>query len=66
MKCMIFDCDGVLVDSEVITTMYFIKHLHDIGYQISIEDAIRRFTGMSDKMVYGAISKETGFIFTPD
>lgn len=64
MKCIIFDCDGVLVDSEIITTKYFIKHLHDIGIQISIEDAIKRFTGMSDKMVYEAINKETGIVFT--
>lgn len=66
MKCIIFDCDGVLVDSEIITTKHFIKHLHVVGYQISIEDAIKRFTGISDKMVYEAISKETGIIFTPE
>ena len=58
MKCIIFDCDGVLVDSEIITTNYFIKHLHEIGYQISTEDAIKRFTGISDKMVYELISQE--------
>ena len=64
MKCIIFDCDGVLVDSEIITTKYFIKHLHVIGYQISIEDAIKRFTGKSNKTVYEEISKETGILFT--
>ena len=47
MKCIIFDCDNVLVDSEIITTKYLIKHLHDIDFQISIEDAIKRFTGIS-------------------
>lgn len=66
MQCIIFDCDGVLVDSEIITTKYFIKHLYDLGYQISIEDAIKRFTGISDKMVYEIISKETGIVFTPE
>lgn len=66
MKCIIFDCDGVLVDSEAITTKHFIKHLHDIGYQISIEDAIKRFTGISDKMVYEIISKEKGIVFTTE
>jgi HAD superfamily hydrolase (TIGR01509 family) len=66
MKCIIFDCDGVLVDSEIITTKYFIKHLQDMGYHISIEDAIKRFTGISDKMVYDMISKETGLVFTPE
>lgn len=66
MKCIIFDCDGVLVDSEIITTTDFIKHLHDLGYQISIEDAIKKFTGISDKMVYKMISEETGITFTSE
>lgn len=66
MKCIIFDCDGVLVDSEIITTTYFIKHLNDLGYQVSTEDAIKRFTGISDKMVYEEISKETGMAFTSE
>lgn len=66
MKCIIFDCDGVLVDSEIITTKYFIKYLHHIGYQISIEDAIKRFTGISDKAVYAEISKESGILFTSE
>lgn len=47
MKCIIFDCDGVLVDSEISTTTHFIKHLHDLGYQISTEDAIKKFTDPS-------------------
>lgn len=66
MKCIIFDCDGVLVDSEIITTKYFINHLHKVGYEISIEDAIKRFTGLSDKMVYESISEESGIIFTSE
>jgi HAD superfamily hydrolase (TIGR01509 family) len=66
MKCIIFDCDGVLVDSEIITTKHFLTHLHHLGYQISMEDAIKQFTGLSDKMVYQMISKETGIIFTSE
>lgn len=66
MKCVIFDCDGVLVDSEIIATQSFIKHLHDFGYQISIEDSIKRFTGKSDQMVYDEVSAETGMVFTSD
>lgn len=66
MKCIIFDCDGVLVDSEIITTKHFIQHLHNMSYEISIEDAIKRFTGISDKMVYEKINKETGINFTSE
>lgn len=66
MKCIIFDCDGVLVDSEIITARHFVKHLADIGYDIAIEEAIMRFTGKSDKMVYQEISDKTGIIFAPE
>ncbi len=66
MKCLIFDCDGVLVDSEIITTQYFIKYLDEIGYKISVEEAIKRFTGVADTRVYREISDETGIIFTPE
>jgi beta-phosphoglucomutase-like phosphatase (HAD superfamily) len=66
MKCVIFDCDGVLVDSEIITTTHFLQHMRDFGYSISVEEAIKRFTGKSDQMVYEAITEETGMQFSPE
>lgn len=64
-KCIIFDCDGVLVDSEMVTTQHFIQQLHDIGYEISMEAAIRQFTGMSDNIVYQHLRDAIGDKFTP-
>lgn len=65
-RLIIFDCDGVLVDSEIIITKYFIKYLQEFGFTISIEDAIKRFTGKSDKMVYHEINLESDNSFTPE
>lgn len=66
-RLLIFDCDGVLVDSEIIVTKHFVKYLCQYGYQITFEDAIRRFTGKSDKMVYDEINLELEILrFTPD
>jgi len=60
MKCLIFDCDGVLVDSEIITTKHFIKQLANLGYQITTEASLKRFTGLSAKAVYQTLSQDMG------
>tara|TARA_B110000196_G_scaffold318963_1_gene335620 strand:- start:38 stop:166 length:129 start_codon:yes stop_codon:yes gene_type:complete len=36
-KLIIFDCDGVLVDSEGITTQVFIDMLAELGINITLE-----------------------------
>jgi HAD superfamily hydrolase (TIGR01509 family) len=59
-KLIIFDCDGVLVDSEIICSRIFATTLTELGYKISLEDSIRKFTGMSDKTVRQYILDETG------
>lgn len=44
---IIFDCDGVLVDSEVITCRVFSNMLNELGITISIDDVFERFVGKS-------------------
>lgn len=51
---VIFDCDGVLIDSEVISTRSTVTALGAIGYRIGETDAARRFVGRS----YASIRKE--------
>jgi HAD superfamily hydrolase (TIGR01509 family) len=46
---VIFDCDGVLVDSEPIANAVFAKHLAKIGIVLSIEQTMARFMGRSMK-----------------
>ena len=36
-KCIIFDCDGVLVDSEPITARILIQMSQEIGVDIDME-----------------------------
>jgi HAD superfamily hydrolase (TIGR01509 family) len=42
---VIFDCDGVLVDSEGITTRVYIACLAELGLTWRYEDAVHRFRG---------------------
>jgi HAD superfamily hydrolase (TIGR01509 family) len=44
---IIFDCDGVLVDSEHIASAVFAEHLGTIGLDYSAADCRQRFTGLS-------------------
>ncbi|WP_131784090.1 HAD family hydrolase [Legionella gresilensis] len=48
-KLIICDCDGVLVDSEILAHRGDIELLRSMGYSISIEESIRRFTGINTK-----------------
>lgn len=42
---MIFDCDGVLVDSEHLANQALVDCLSDLQIMMSVEDAIRNFKG---------------------
>jgi beta-phosphoglucomutase-like phosphatase (HAD superfamily)/protein associated with RNAse G/E len=44
---VIFDCDGVLVDSEPIVNRVFAEMLAEIGLPLSVEETTQRFIGRS-------------------
>src|SRR5207249_3420462 len=44
---VIFDCDGVLVDSEPISNRVLAQTLTDFGFPTSYEESVRDFTGLS-------------------
>ena len=44
---VIFDCDGVLVDSEVITSRIFAQMLREIGLDVTLEEVFEQFVGVT-------------------
>lgn len=44
---MIFDCDGVLVDSEPITNRVFTQMLNELGLAITVNQVFEQFVGKS-------------------
>ena len=46
-ELLIFDCDGVLVDSEPIANAVFAEMLRDLGLAVTLEDMYRDFMGRS-------------------
>jgi HAD superfamily hydrolase (TIGR01509 family) len=56
---ILFDCDGVLVDSEIIAAQVESKLLRDAGFDITAEDMCIRFAGMDWKNILLTIEKES-------
>jgi HAD superfamily hydrolase (TIGR01509 family) len=61
----IFDCDGVLVDSEAAANRVMVDMLGQIGFEITLDECMARFVGKSMKTVQGEVEAETGLGF-PD
>ena len=59
-KLVIFDCDGVLVDSEPIINRAHAEVLTACGYLITEEVLVERFCGMSDPEMLKIIEREWG------
>jgi HAD superfamily hydrolase (TIGR01509 family) len=46
-QLLIFDCDGVLVDSEPVANRVLHQQLRGLGLDIGLEESTRTFTGLS-------------------
>ena len=57
---VIFDCDGVLVDSELITNRVFAGMLNELGIPATLEDMFERFVGRSMPQCLDLITKMLG------
>lgn len=57
---MIFDCDGVLIDSERLAVKVDVQVLRELGWPLSEEEVIERFVGRSDRDTQAAIEAHLG------
>ena len=48
LKLVIFDCDGVLVDSERVAIEVDVRVLAQLGLQMTAAEVVERFVGVSD------------------
>ena len=63
---LIFDCDGVVIDSMLLHTEVESEAYQNIGIKISSQDLVRRFSGISQSEVDLILGKETGVSIPPD
>ena len=47
MTLVIFDCDGVLIDSEMLNCAVVAEAFGEVGYAVSAEEVASRFAGVS-------------------
>ena len=59
-KLIIFDCDGVLVDSELIVCSLRVEQLRSLGINISLEDFMARAIGGTPEHNMMALQKDFG------
>jgi HAD superfamily hydrolase (TIGR01509 family) len=60
IELVIFDCDGVLVDSERIAVQVDVEVLAELGWVLGTDEVIERFVGRSDDDVTRAIEAHLG------
>lgn len=66
MPHLIFDCDGVLVDSEPLSMRVDVQILAENGVVMSEAEAHRRFVGRTFSAMLDEISREFGVSFPAD
>ena len=65
VQLVIFDCDGVLVDSERLAINVDVEVLRELGWPLSEAEVIERFVGRSDRDVQAAIEAHLGRSLPP-
>ena len=59
-KAIIFDCDGVLIDSEVLSNQTDVELLAELGIHLELSDYMQRFVGKSAKDVVAGVEQLLG------
>jgi HAD superfamily hydrolase (TIGR01509 family) len=57
---LIFDCDGVLIDSEIVVCRLVSEELTSIGYPVSVTEIIRRYAGRPEPAMIADIEQDWG------
>ena len=63
---VLFDCDGVLVDSEPITSHVLTQMLNELGWDITHDETMRIFTGKAVRDELPLIEARTGVKLGPE
>ncbi|NJM82642.1 MAG: HAD family hydrolase [Tabrizicola sp.] len=63
---VIFDCDGVLIDSELISARMLIEELGTLGVRIDLPYVAEHFLGRSYPVVMAQIRQEFGIALPPE
>jgi HAD superfamily hydrolase (TIGR01509 family) len=57
---IVFDCDGVLVDSEILSAEVDSEILREFGYEITAKELAHRFAGFTTERIFELAAAEIG------
>jgi HAD superfamily hydrolase (TIGR01509 family) len=57
---VIFDCDGVLIDSERLAVAVEVEAIGELGWELTEADVIERFVGRSEDYMHAEIAAHIG------
>ena len=63
---IVFDCDGVLVDSEIVSFEVEAEMFAEIGVGLTASALLTRFLGTSSASMFATIEQENGIKLPPD
>ncbi len=59
-ELLIFDCDGVLIDSEILVCTAVSEELTRLGYPITPQDVVLRFSGRPEREILAEVQRDWG------
>jgi HAD superfamily hydrolase (TIGR01509 family) len=65
-KLIIFDCDGVLIDSEIVVCRLTGEELTQLGYPVTTAQVIERFAGRPEREMIADIEQDWGQPVPPE
>ena len=57
---LVFDCDGVLIDSEIVSARVDCEILAELGYKATPEELAHRFAGFTTERIFELAGEELG------
>ena len=63
---VIFDCDGTLVDSELLGNQVLVEYIAELGLTFPLEEAVVRFTGGKMADCIAVIEQRLGYAVPTD
>ena len=65
-KALIFDFDGVLLESEFEGNRLLAELLTDLGHKTSVEEALKHYVGLSGQQFIDAVEARIGATLPPE
>ncbi len=66
VELVIFDCDGVLIDSEAIANEVCAEHVKELGLKITMQQFAADYAGSPIKDIWRRVEQRTGRVVTPE